>query len=370
LVTAAKLALSALPALLYAADSNRLLEAVRQAGDFYRQGQPQEADKFAAEAISILETRPGPPDFAVASSFNNLGSLLYAQGDLDRAERFFTRSRDAYLSLAGASDPRLATALYNLAGVHVEKGRYNAAEPLYRQALAIREQTLGPADPLLAEVWNGLGFLCLQQRKYSEAAAWLEKAANLWQTSPGMEAFAAVALANLARLRRLEGRLDDSESLYQRALAAEETKFGADHPELATTLVSLAALYRSQGNREKALGADRRALALLERSLGEKDPLAVEIRARLRESAGEYQILLVRTQPEADDLRRKIEAGEEFAQLAARYSIDPSASGGGFVQARLADLRPELRARLEALKPGEISSVFPLDRNWAIVRRK
>ena len=366
----AKLALFVLPALLQAAESNRLLEAVRKAGDLYRQGRQAEADRAAAEAIGLIESRRDPPDFAVASSFNNLGALVYARGDLERAERFFARSRDTYLSLAGSSDPRLATALYNLAGVYVEKGSDAEAEPLYRQALAIREQTLGPADPLLAEVWNDLGFLCLHQRRYREAATWLEKAADLWGSSAGSEAFAGVALANLALVRRLEGNFAESESLYKRALAAEETKFGEDHPEIATTLLSLAALDRAQGNGDKALDADRRALVLLEKTLGEKDPIAIEIRARVGEGAGVYQILLVRTKEESDDLRKKIEGGAEFAKLAARYSIDPSASGGGFLRARLPELRPELRARLSALKPGEVSAVFPLDRNWAIVKRK
>jgi tetratricopeptide (TPR) repeat protein len=369
-VKAANLVLLVFPALLQAADSNSLLDAVRKAGDLYRLGKHQEADNAVAEAVSMLETRRDPPDFAVASSFNNLGALVYAQGELERAERFFARARDAYLSLAGPSDLRLATALYNLAGVYVEKDRYAAAEPLYRQALAIREQKLGPADPLLAEVWNGLGFLCLQQRRDKEAATWLEKAANLWESSAGADAFAAVALANLALLRRLEGDFGQSESLYQRALASEERHFGEDHPEVATTLLSLAALYRARGSNAKAVEADRRALALIEKSLGEIDPLAVEIRARLGEAAGEYQILVVRTKEEAEDLRQKIAAGEEFARLAARYSIDPSASSGGFLRSRISGFRADLRSRLDALKAGEVSAVFALDGHWAIVKRK
>jgi tetratricopeptide (TPR) repeat protein len=358
------------PALLQAADSNSLLDAVRDAGDLYRLGKQQEAEKAAAQAISTLETRRDPADFAVASSFNNLGALMYAQGDLGRAERFFTRARDAYRSLAGPTDVRLATVLYNLAGVYVEKGQYATAGPLYHQALSIREQILGPADPLLAEVWNGLGFLCLQQGKYKEAATWLEKAANLWESSAGADAFAAVALGNLALVRRLEGDFEQSESLYQRALASEERHFGQDHPEIATTHLSLSALYRARGNSTKAVEADRRALALIERSLGESDPLAVEIRARLSEAAGEYQILIVRKRDEADDLWRRIAAGEEFSRLAARNSIDPSASSGGFLGVRSVDLRSDLRVRLESLKPGELSTVFPFDGGWAIVKRK
>ena len=359
-----------LAAVLPAADSNQLLDTVRQAGVYYRQGQHQEAEKAAAEALSMLESRRDPPDFDVAASLNNLGSLLYAQGELDRAGLLFQRSRNAYLSLAGPSDPRLATVLYNLAGVYVEKGRYAEAEPLYRNALAIRENTLGPAHPLLAEAWNGLGFLCLQQRKYKEAESWLERASNLWEASTGSEAFAAVALNNLALLRRLQGDFDQAESLYQRAVAAEQKNFGQDHPEVATSLLSLAALYRARGKGAQAEQTYRQALLLLEKTVGDQDPLTMETRARLAESTGQYQILLVQTRQEAEELRKRIQAGEEFAKLAARHSIDPSAAGGGFLNARPSDLRAELRSRLEGLKPGEVSPVFPLDRNWALVKRK
>ena len=97
--------LALLSTLLQAADSNRLLEAVRKAGDLYRQGQQQEADQAAAQAISMLESRSDPPDFAVASSCNDLGALIYAKGDLEQAERFFARAREIYLALAGRPTP-------------------------------------------------------------------------------------------------------------------------------------------------------------------------------------------------------------------------------------------------------------------------
>ena len=115
---------------------------------------------------------------------------------------------------------------------------------------------------------------------------------------------------NLALVRRLDGHFEQSESLYKRALAAEQAKFGEDHPEISTTLMGLAALYRVQGYRDKAVETDRRALALVEKTVGDKDPLAAEIRARLTEAAGEYQFLLVRTKQEADDLRQRIGAGD------------------------------------------------------------
>ncbi len=355
-------------AIIASAASDQLVEAVRTAGDLYRQGKQEEASKAVAQALVLLAGRTQQPDFDVASSLNNLGALLYAQGDSDRAEQLFLRSRDAYVLLAGPGDTRLATILYNLAGIYVEKGRYTDAEPLYREAMAIRERTFGPSHPIVAEVWNALGFLLLQQKKLGEAEIWLQKAANVWQTAAGSEAFAAVALNNLAYVRRLQGNAGQAESLYKQAIAAEEANFGDDHPEIATTLMNLAALHRSRGDSAQATATYRRALDILARTVGAQDPLAIEIRSRLAEW-GEYQILVVKTREEALQLRRRIAAGEDFARLATAHSIDPNGPNGGSFRALPTDLRAELRARLDPLPSGQTSDPFPLDRNWAIVRK-
>jgi tetratricopeptide (TPR) repeat protein len=362
----ALLAATALPA-----GTNRFAELVREAGVFYRLGQHREAEGKAAEALSLLEKNSSAADLGLAASLNNLASLLYAQGDLDRAGRLFERSRAAYQALAGPDDTRLATVLYNLAGVYVERGRYEQAEPLYQSALRIREKAFGAGHPLSAEVWNNLGFLCLHQGKQKEAEDWLAQALAVWEKSSGTDAtYAALALNNLALLRRLQGGVDAAESLYQRALAIEEKSFGQDHPETATTRMNLAALYRLRGADEQAAQAYRQALAVLEEKVGAQDPLAVEIREQLVQlTAGEYQILVVRTKEEAEELRKRLDAGEDMAVLAAKHSIDPHASNGGRFRARPSELREELRLQLDRLAVGKLSGVFPLVGNWAIIQR-
>src|SRR5262249_11573583 len=265
------------------AETSRLSEAVRKAGDYSRQGLNQEAEKAVAEALSIADNiQVSEDDFEVAASLNNLASLIYARGELDRAAQLFERCRQAYESLAGPDDTRLATVLYNLAGVHVEQGRYVQAEALYRRALESRENAFGAEHPLVAAVRNGVGFLYLQHEKYREARPLLEKALRIWENSTGYEAYTAVALNNLALVWRLQGSLDQAETLYKRAMAVEEKAFGAEHPELATTRMSLAALYRAWGKEAQAIEIYRQALTLLEKTVGPQDPLAVEIREKLK----------------------------------------------------------------------------------------
>lgn len=357
------------------ADTNRLLDAVQEAADYYRRGLHAEAQKAAAEAFSLLENSRSSPDFDAAASLNNLGSLVYAQGDLDRAEQLFQRSREAYQALAGADDTRLASVLYNLAGVLVEQGKYPRAEALYRSSLQIREKTFGVAHPLVAEVWNDLGFLSLQQGKYKEAESWLGKALGVWEKSAGSEAYAAVALNNLALLHRLQGSFDRAESFYKRAVAVEEKAFGVEHPEVATTLMSLAALYGARRRNAQATETYQQALTLLEKTVGTQDPLAVETREHLRRltsgdpTLAEYQILLVRTKEEAEALRNRVGAGEDFAALATRHSLDPNASSGGYFRVRPAELRKELRVVVDRLAVGQVSAAFPLAGNWALIKK-
>lgn len=372
-------ALLTLAALLAAgslrADTKRLLDVVQGAADYYRRGLHGEAQKATAEALSLLESSRSSPDFDAAASLNNLGSLVYAQGDLDRAEQLFQRSREAYQALAGADDTRLASVLYNLAGVSVEQGKYPRAEALYRSSLQIREKSFGAAHPLVAEVWNDLGFLALQQGKYKEAESWLGKALEGWEKSTGSDAYAAVALNNLALLHRLQGGFDRAESLYKRAVAVEEKAFGVEHPEVATTLMSLAALYGARRRSAQATETYQQALTLLEKTVGAQDPLAVETREQLRRlsggdaTLGEYQILLARTKEEAEALRNRIGAGEDFAALATRHSIDPNASNGGYFRVRSSELRKELRAEVDRLGVGQVSAAFPLAGNWAIIKK-
>jgi hypothetical protein len=63
----------------------------------------------------------------------------------------------------------------------------------------------------------------------------------------------------------------------------EEKAFGVEHPEPATTRMSLAALYSAWGKNGQAVETYRQALAALEKTVGASDPLAIEARAKLAE---------------------------------------------------------------------------------------
>ena len=82
----------------------------------------------------------------------------------------------------------------------------------------------------------------------------------------------ASSLNSLAGLYRARLEFDAAEPLYARALEIREAVFGPDHPLLAETLNNMAALYRAQGRTEEADQLYRRALTIFKAALGEEHP--------------------------------------------------------------------------------------------------
>jgi tetratricopeptide (TPR) repeat protein len=82
----------------------------------------------------------------------------------------------------------------------------------------------------------------------------------------------------LAVLYRKQGKYEQAELLYQRALAIHEKMEGPEHPSTATTLRNLAVLYWWQDKYELAEPLLQRALAISEKILGPNHPNTIGMR--------------------------------------------------------------------------------------------
>ena len=70
-----------------------------------------------------------------------------------------------------------------------------------------------------------------------------------------------------------QGKYAEAEPLYQRSLAIREKALGKDHPDVATSLNNLAALYHNQGKYAEAEPLYQRSLAIWEKALGKTIPM-------------------------------------------------------------------------------------------------
>jgi tetratricopeptide (TPR) repeat protein len=166
-----------------------------------------------------------------------------------------------------------------------------------RSLLTLVRQLVEEDEPLLNKTSERYGSYLLwyarlleQDLHWQQAQTVLEEAAKIFEQI-GNQADFSIALNNLALLYQAQGKYEQAEPLYQRALAIREQQLGPQHPDTAGSLNNLAGLYDAQGKYEQAEPLYQRALAILEQQLGPEHPNTQTVRgnyaALLRTMGGE-----------------------------------------------------------------------------------
>jgi tetratricopeptide (TPR) repeat protein len=139
----------------------------------------------------------------------------------------------------------------------------------------------------------GLARFYQAQSLFSEAETYYQQCLDRSETRFGADhPDTATSLNNLAALYRSQGKYESAEPLFQRALDIKERQLGADHPSTATSLNNLAFLYESQGKYKSAEPMYQRALDIRERQLGANHPdtaQSLNNLAALYNSQGKYE---------------------------------------------------------------------------------
>jgi tetratricopeptide (TPR) repeat protein len=91
----------------------------------------------------------------------------------------------------------------------------------------------------------------------------------------------SVGIVAMALLYQYQGRLNDAEPLFLRALAIGEKTLGPEHPYVGGSRNNLASLYKGQGRLNDAEPLYLRALTISEKALGPDHPSTRTIRKNL-----------------------------------------------------------------------------------------
>ena len=116
-----------------------------------------------------------------------------------------------------------------------------------------------------------LGYWLQLDDAYDKVAKYTE-ALNEYETAIGTGRGFLIRLANVAEFLRICADFTGAEPLMRRSLAIAEESFGADHPDVATTLNNLAGLFHNTNRWAEAEPLFRRALAIDEASFGPDHP--------------------------------------------------------------------------------------------------
>jgi len=236
------------------------------------------------------------------------GLLLQQSGDRAGARAELERAREL--------DPRDARLRLMLSAVYRDDGDVAKAVSEVREAVR-----LAPGSP---DGWNALGLLLTAGGRHAEAESAYRSALKARPDDPD-------ALFNLAELLRRAKRAAEARTLLERLVAKRPSFPGA----------------------AAALEAARRDAAA-------PGPGQVHL-----------SLLRVATRAEAEEVLRRLAAGEDFAALARARSTDPSASQGGDLGLiRPGELAEALRSAAGSLAVGSHSAALETPAGYVILHRE
>jgi tetratricopeptide (TPR) repeat protein len=235
-------------------------------------------------ALQLVRLSLGPDDPRLIPFLNELGVVCKFAGRFDRSDAAYRealRIAESGPVADHSGDDTLATLLHNLGGLDHARGRPRTGEQHARRGLALRAARNGAHHASVACDLAALGALVEAQGRLDEAEVLYERALLIWSLQPADPADVGSALSNLAAIEHQRGHTDRAEATYRRALDVRQQALGPHHPDLAPTLNNLALLLKSSGRASEAAPLYRRALAICERQLTDHHPTLLTCRANV-----------------------------------------------------------------------------------------
>ncbi|HEX5724459.1 MAG TPA: tetratricopeptide repeat protein [Longimicrobiaceae bacterium] len=347
-----------------AATARQLIELGQRQEEFGRYRKARDCYDVAL-SLSLPLAEKGPQ----IQALRRIARVSISLGDLQEARSYYHRA--AELALDADALHAQVVALTGLGNVHTLQGRFAEAEDRYRQAMALLERA--PADEAAAlelergQLYNNLANISTRRERLAEAEAWFRQAMEVWAQvdSPFDQ---AVCCHNLALLREVQGRREESRAIHEQALALplpsglrsgiaidlaesylKDGQVGAaeawgreaeEHAIAARSPYFLGRMYQGRGNIARARG-DEDGFIFYEKALEiarEKDYPFLEAEtlvdyARLRLQAGnveEAQAYLERAREifgELGTLQELARAERALGELQARADLPLAAAG-------------------------------------------
>jgi tetratricopeptide (TPR) repeat protein len=124
-------------------------------------------------------------------------------------------------------------------------------------------------DNAVMDSIDAFGLLYWRQGKLNEAEEIFQRALASKEKALGTDdPSTLVTVHNLGMIYRAQGKLNEAEEMYLRALAGNVKALGADHTSTLSTVLNLGLLYQNQGRLNATKEMYQRALAGLEKVLG------------------------------------------------------------------------------------------------------
>jgi tetratricopeptide (TPR) repeat protein len=256
------------------ADTRTLVEVLGNLGQLHAATDGfAEAEALYHEALAHCSQRPACEPESRAELLNSLAVLRHRQGDWAASETLHGDALRLRRALLGRDHLLVAETLSNLALVLKDRGDQadrEGAEIFLNEALAIRTEKLSDDHIKVAHTLNDLASVVYEDGRYDEAEAHWTRALDIYVAVLGEEnAHVGTVLTHLGLIARHKEQFDVAEQRLIRALVILEQVYGTQSTKVAETRVAVGVLYRKIGAYDQAAEQYNAALIIFREVLGE-----------------------------------------------------------------------------------------------------
>ena len=224
--------------------------------------------EMIAKAAELQKEFADQPEILAAVS-ETLGGVYVKIDDLKRAEELFLEALKIRRQAQGEKSPEVAQTLNYLGHIYGRQSRWDEAYRVHEDALQLLQdfQSEQPNrdDPEIARTMSALGWVRAQKGDLSAAQHHLTLALAR-QRKAGAKPDVAATLTRIGSVLTHDGRIGEAEAHLREALKINQQVFGADSPQVVSSLQSLAVtIALTQLRLPEAIGIYRQAFEMRER---------------------------------------------------------------------------------------------------------
>lgn len=248
------------------------------------QGRLDEAAPLIDSAVALQRSRAVLDTAAMAEVLNYQATLALRRGQEPVALRLVQESYQLNRARLGADHPRVVLELGNIAVVLGRAGRWAAAESALAEVVRVQASRLPPEHPQLVRSQVNLAAVRGNLGRLAEADSMLRAVIAAERRAGGeLQTHLPVTLDQHADLLLKMKRPDEATARYAEALGILRARLPADHPDLASAEIKLAAAHCASAGadaRREALAGFERGRRALDAALPAAHPTGLAARAR------------------------------------------------------------------------------------------
>jgi len=220
------------------------------------------------DGLAMREQLPAPESPALAWSLNDAGLLMAAEGRLSEAQLLFERALAVLDAHVEPMHPARGTLLQNLGETLWRRNDPDAVER-FRDAAIVFGTTAGPSHPRMAALLNAWAAALAGQGRADEAETLYQRAIRIYEDQRERHPLDLVApLYNLALLKLERQEIDEAGALLDRAYTVLRRNRETESARMLLVLRALARQRRLAGELDRAARFDEQAAELAVKHAG------------------------------------------------------------------------------------------------------